>query len=305
MEPRAHHVLIGLFTLIVATAAVLFALWISKSGNDDQVKDYEVVFNEAVRGLSRGSAVQYNGIRVGEVRSLQLDPQDLRRVKALISVQTMIPIKEDTRARLALTSITGQSVIELSGGSPNSPTLQASEDHLPVIVATPSPIAQLMSGGEELMTDISTLLNRANAILSPENATHISASLDQLEHVLTKLSTASDGIPALVEQLNNAGGQAAQFFAQTQRLVDQQGKQVLNTMNTTLSSFTQLSKQLDQLVQNNAAMVGRGVQGFAELEPTMRELRRTLATLRQVGVKLEDNPSGFLLGNEQIQEFRP
>lgn len=305
MEPRAHHVLIGLFTLIVAGAAILFALWLSKSGNDDQVKDYEVVFTEAVRGLSRGSAVQYNGIRVGEVRSLHLDPQDLRRVKALISVQTMIPIKQDTRARLALTSITGQSVIELSGGSPDSPTLMGSGDNLPVIMATPSPIAQLMAGGEGLMTDISTLLNRANAILSPENATHINASLEQLQQLLAKLSQASDDIPGLVNQLNNASGQASELFAETQGLVDQQGKQVMNAMQSTLTSFKQLSSQLDQLVQDNAAMIGRGAQGFAELEPTMRELRRTLATLRQVGTRLEDNPSGFLLGREQIQEFQP
>lgn len=34
---------------------------------DDAFKDYEVIFNEAVSGLSRGSPVQYNGIKVGDV----------------------------------------------------------------------------------------------------------------------------------------------------------------------------------------------------------------------------------------------
>lgn len=305
MEPRAHHVLIGLFTVIVAAGAIIFALWLSKSNSDDKVNEYEVIFTEAVRGLSRGSAVQYNGIRVGEVRGLSLDPQDLRHVRARISVQTMIPIKQDTRARLALTSITGQSVIELSGGSPNSPALSAKDDGVPVIMATPSPIAQLMSGGEELVGNVSTLIDRANAILSPENAEHVTASLDQLQHVLSKLSTASDDVPALIAQLNKTGEQAGSFFDHSRTLLDKQGKQVMDSMQETLNSLSKVSDQLNQLVADNSDMLGRGAQGLAELEPTLREFRRTLATLRQLGGRLEDNPSGFLLGRERIQEFQP
>ena len=30
MEPRAHHVLIGSFTILAAAAALLFALWLGK-----------------------------------------------------------------------------------------------------------------------------------------------------------------------------------------------------------------------------------------------------------------------------------
>lgn len=305
MEPRAHHVMIGLFTLVVAAAAVLFALWLSTSSSDDQVNEYEVLFTEAVRGLSRGSAVQYNGIRVGEVRSLTLDPQDLRRVKARISVQTMIPIRQDTRARLALTSITGQSVIELSGGSPDSPPLDSNDNGLPVIVATPSPIAQLMAGGEDLMSSVSTLLERANSFLSPENAGNISASLDQLQHVLEKLAKGSDGVPDLLAQWGNTSDQATAFFASSQKLLDKQGVEAMNSLQATLASFKKTSEQLESMLKDNSAMVERGAQGLAQIEPTLRELRRTLATLRQLGSRLDDNPGRFLLGREHIQEFQP
>ena len=59
MEPRAHHVLIGFFTVMAVTAALLFTLWLSKAPGDAVQRYYTVVFNEAVRGLSIGSAVQY------------------------------------------------------------------------------------------------------------------------------------------------------------------------------------------------------------------------------------------------------
>ena len=80
METRAHHVLIGLFSVLVIVGAMLFGLWLAKASMDSTFKDYEVVFNEAVIGLSKGSSVQYNGIKVGDVIELRLDDKDPRRV---------------------------------------------------------------------------------------------------------------------------------------------------------------------------------------------------------------------------------
>ena len=84
METRAHHVMIGLFSVIVVVGAMLFGLWLAKSSVDTAFQDYEVIFNEAVSGLSQGSSVQYSGIKVGDVISLSLDPKDPRRVLARI-----------------------------------------------------------------------------------------------------------------------------------------------------------------------------------------------------------------------------
>jgi phospholipid/cholesterol/gamma-HCH transport system substrate-binding protein len=39
METRAHHVLIGLFTVIVVTAALLFGLWLAKTSTDQAFQD--------------------------------------------------------------------------------------------------------------------------------------------------------------------------------------------------------------------------------------------------------------------------
>lgn len=305
MEPRAHHVLIGVFTLLVATAAVLFSLWLTKAGRDAETRDYDIVFLEGVRGLSRGSAVQYNGLRVGEVRSLRLDPTDLQRVRAEVTIQAAIPIYEDTRARLALAGITGQSVIELSGGTPNSALLTAPDGGPPVIVASPSPLAQLMAGGEELMSKISNLLDNANHFLSDENSQSITTSLHQLETLMGQLSRAGEGVPELVSQLSTASQQAASLLKSTQGLVDKQGTQAMNAIQKSMDDFSRATQSLDKLVRDNAAAVGRGAQGLTEIEPTLRELRQALAGLRAITSRLNDNPAGYLLGRDKLQEFTP
>ncbi|MGO3131265.1 MAG: MlaD family protein [Alcaligenes sp.] len=305
MEPRAHHVLIGVFTVVVAVAAVLFSLWLAKAGQDAETQDYDIVFLEGVRGLSRGSAVQYNGLRVGEVRLLRLDPNDLQRVRAQVSIQASIPIHEDTQARLALAGITGQSVIELSGGTPNSPLLEATGDNLPMIVASPSPLAQLMAGGEEMMTQISKLLDNANTFLSSENSKSLSASLQKLETLMGQLSTAGEGVPALVKELSQASQQATALLSSTQGLVDRQGTQAMNAIQKSMEDFSRATQSLNKLLEQNSGAIGRGAQGLTEIEPALRELRQVLAGFRAVTSRLEDNPAGYLLGRDKLQEFTP
>ena len=86
MEPRAHHVLIGLFTVLAALASIIFAIWLSSASTSSEQNYYTVVFKQAVTGLSRGSAVQFSGIRIGEITELSLDHDDPRIVRARILI---------------------------------------------------------------------------------------------------------------------------------------------------------------------------------------------------------------------------
>ena len=55
----------------------------------------------------------------------------------------------------------------------------------------------------------------------------------------------------------------------------------------------------DQVALNN------GLQGFGNVGPAVSELGGTRGALRRVTQRLEDNPSGVLLGGDKIQEFTP
>ena len=192
MEPRAHHVLIGLFTVLMVAAALGFALWLSKASSDQEINDYDVIFTEAVSGLSQGSAVQYSGIKVGDVISLRLDPNDPRKVRAHIRVNANTPIKEDTRARLSITGITGASLIQLHSGSPESPMLVSKGDQRAEIIADPSPLSRLMSNGEDLVLSVTRLLNRANQLFSRDNIGRISRTLENIEQTSASVSEQRD-----------------------------------------------------------------------------------------------------------------
>ncbi|MBV7571138.1 MCE family protein [Pseudomonas sp. PDM32] len=312
METRAHHVLIGLFTVIVVTAALLFGLWLAKSSVDTEFKDYEVVFNEAVSGLSKGSSVQYSGIKVGDVISLRLDPKDPRRVLARIRLAGDTPVKEDTQAKLALTGVTGTSIIQLSGGTPQSPTLKGKDGHLPTIVASPSPIARLLNDSEDLMAGVSTLMHNANLMFSTENIERISNTLEHLEQTTGTIAEQRGDIRQAMQQLASVGKQANNMLEQTTTLMrnangllNEHGKEALGSAEQAMKSLQESSATLNTLISANQDSLNSGMQGLNGLGPAVREMRETLSSLRVITKRLEADPSGYLLGSDKTKEFTP
>lgn len=312
METRAHHVLIGLFSVLVIVGAMLFGLWLAKASMDSTFKDYEVVFNEAVSGLSKGSSVQYNGIKVGDVIELRLDVKDPRRVLARIRLAAGTPVKVDTKAKLALTGVTGTSIIQLSGGDPNSPILKGKDGKLPVLIATPSPIARLLTDGSDMMANVNMLLHNANALFSSDNVERVSKTLENLEQTTTAISSQRGDISQTLKQLAQVGKQASSALEQTTALmrnanglVSTEGKQMFNSAEQAMKSLEHSSATINALLNNNEDSLNSGLQGLNQLGPAVNELRETLSTLRSISRRLEANPSGYLLGRERNKEFTP
>ena len=312
METRAHHVLIGLFTVLVVAAALLFGLWLAKSSVDSAFKDYEVVFNEAVTGLSQGSAVQYSGIKIGDVITLRLDPKDPRRVLAQIRVTGETPIKQDTQAKLALTGITGTSIIQLSGGTPQSPELVGHDGNLPIIIASPSPISRLLNDSSDLMSSVNQLLQNANLMFSADNVKSLSRTLDHLEQTTGAIADQRDDIRQTLKQLAQVGKQASATMEQTAALMrnangmlNSDGKQIFNSAEQAMKSLQQSSVTINRLLNGNQQSLDSGMQGLGELGPAVRELRDTMSSLRAISRRLEANPSGYLLGSDKNKEFEP
>jgi len=312
METRAHHVMIGLFSVIVVVGAMLFGLWLAKSSVDSAFQDYEVIFNEAVSGLSQGSAVQYSGIKVGDVTSLRLDPKDPRRVLARIRLSGQTPIKEDTQAKLALTGITGTSIIQLSGGTPQSPELKGKDGELPQITASPSPIARLLNNSNDLMTSINLLLHNANRMFSRANVDRLAKTLDNLQQTTGAIADQRGDIKVVMEQLMQVSKQASATLEQTTALMrnangllNDQGKQMFGSAEQAMHSLEQSTATINTLLTDNKDSLNSGMQGLNELAPAVRELRDTLGSLRAISRRLEANPSGYLLGSDKNKEFTP
>ena len=304
METRAHHIIIGLFTLGAGALALLFALWMSHSGTDDDVRLYDVIFREAVSGLSVGSPVQYSGIRVGEVERLRLDPQDPRQVWARVRISSSAPVKVDTLARLTMLNITGAAGIELSQGLPESALLTAGEG-VPVIQAEQSSLARLRLNSDELLLSITSLLDRANQMLSEENGTYISRILGNLNSVTDNLVEQQATLRAGLASLASAGEELNQLLGRVDDQFAEHGDPLLNTAAEPMDNVQRFTLQMTTLMGDNEQALSNGMQSFNELGPAIEELRSVLSGLNDITTRLEEDPAGFLLGDDNIKEYQP
>ncbi|GAB2717740.1 MlaD family protein [Halomonas garicola] len=312
MEPRAHHVLIGLFTIITLGGALLFALWLGKTSVEHDYSYYEVGFSRAVSGLSEGNKVQYSGIEVGDVVRLSLDPEDPRHVRALVRIYSDIPIKQDTNASLALANITGSMNIQLRGGTPQSPRLKGDREHPPLIEAKPSPLNSLLSNSEELFTQVDTLLEKANRLLSEENAEHVTRILSNVDIASQSLVDERGTIDKTLTQVHRASVQAEKSLASfarlsesTHGLLEEQGQPIMQAAHQAMRDLATTTERLSTLTATHEESLSQGLQGIGELAPAMFELRSTLSQLNRITRRLEESPADFLLGRDPIQEFTP
>ena len=275
METKANYLMIGGFVLGVLALAFVFVFWMTNLAGGG--KRYFIVFDGSVAGLATGSSVGFNGIKVGEVQSMQLDPADARKVQVLISLHGDTPVRENSHASMQSLGLTGGTGIQITAGTPDSPFLVATaENPIPVIAAD-------RGGGQGLFDAAPAVMNNANALLLRFNdlvaeiKNSIHKTLTNVESVTTMLDQRKDDIAKTITDVQAAA-----------------------------QSFKDLSGKLEVSLGDNLDNVTKTAKdSLQEFGNFMREGRRAAATLNRVLEKFEANPRSFLLGGSQVPEYTP
>ena len=158
MEIRARYMLIGGFVLAFALGMFGFVYWIKNTGGLTQRASYQIRFEQPVAGLAIGSSVLFNGVRVGAISELRLDPQHPKRLDIVIGVDRGTPIRADTQVDVSYQGLTGAPAIALKGGDAGAPALTATERGLPVLVAGPDVGQNLTEAARGTLHHIDTIL---------------------------------------------------------------------------------------------------------------------------------------------------
>jgi phospholipid/cholesterol/gamma-HCH transport system substrate-binding protein len=199
METRAPYALIGTFVLAAIGAIFGFVYWLNNTGGLSERAIYRVRFENTVSGLLTGAAVLFNGIRVGEVTNLQLNPGDPREVLATISIVASTPIRANTQAGLEFQGLTGVPVITLQGGTGAAP-IAASKSEPPLLVADPEAGQSMTEAARQALRRLDTLL--------ADNSDSLHSALGNLStfaEALGRNSGRVDGILAGLERMTGGG----------------------------------------------------------------------------------------------------
>lgn len=312
MEEKVNFALVGVFVLALGAALIAGILWLSSGGAYRRTYDtYQTYMSESVSGLSRDAPVRYRGVEVGRVRRMTLAPSHIEQVQLTLEIERGTPVKQDTVAVLRVQGLTGIAYVELTGGSQESPPLEARPgDAYPVIRSGPSLMVRLDSAVTALLTNLNRSSEAVNALLDADNQREFKQTLTDLRIVartlaarsatidsglasanrtLDNMARASAGLPQLLERLQ----QSADGFDRMTRELAHAGESASATLagaNATLSSVgAAAAGARDDLRRASNETV-------PEVRLLASELREVTASLRRFSEQLEQNPSMLLYG---------
>jgi phospholipid/cholesterol/gamma-HCH transport system substrate-binding protein len=198
METRANYTLIGAFVVGCIAAAFGFIYWLQYAGGLSQQAYYKVKFEQPSGGLAALSAVTFNGVRVGNVMDLRLDPENPSVLVASISVDPATPVRADTQVELSYQGFTGAPVLALKGGAPDAPKLTSQDGSPPMLTAA--------AGSGQTLTDAAReALGHFDDILK-QNAKPLNTAVTGIAKFADMLGRNSDRVEGLIGGLEKLAG---------------------------------------------------------------------------------------------------
>lgn len=261
MEAKTHYTIVGFCVVLLCAALLGSALWLSTSYDKKNYTSYIVYLNEAVSGLNVDSAVKYNGVPVGSVYRIKLNPNNPQQVRLLLHIERGTPITHSTFATLISQGITGTTFVGLSASSGDlTPLKKRFGEPFPVIPARPSLLNQLDHVLKEVSENVNVVSVRIKSVLDDENINNFKQSLANIRkfsnimsvraNKLTKeLTSAGENISSTMKAgksaLNKISGEA---FPPTMQL--------LHKLNHVADNLEKVSNELRQ----NPSVIFRGTK---------------------------------------------
>ncbi|MEO3385736.1 MlaD family protein [Mesorhizobium sp. CAU 1741] len=253
METRANYVIVGIFTLVTVLAAFGFVYWTSGVGDQTETAALRFRIPGSASGLTRGSVVFFNGVKVGDVTRVYIDVSNPTVAIADAVVDRLTPITRSTQADVGLAGLTtGQANIELRGGNPAEPNLldlAEAEGTVAELAANPSAVTNLLESAQNIFSRADAVLSELE-LLAGDARGPITQTLLNVEEFSTALSNNAEGIneflasvTAMSSTLNRVSERLDTTLAAAENLVTAVDR---DQIAATISNVEQFTRRLDE-----------------------------------------------------------
>ncbi|MBV6657120.1 MAG: MCE family protein [Devosiaceae bacterium] len=284
METRANHIVVGLFALAVIAAGLSFIYWVVEFGDGEERAEIIFQFNGPVNGLNTGSPVLFNGIQVGEVRSLSLNPNNPQEALALAAVSTDAPVRADTEASLGITGITGTAFIALRGGSLDEPPLLDPEQPV-VMTAEISAVQDLIDGARNVLGRADLAMQTIENFLLV-NEPFLTQTIADINEITGTIAAQSDnieqlmmGVGAIATEISGLSGRLEGIISGSETLIAAVDPE---SVAEVVENIRLASTEFRGIGEDARALAARGEGVFDTLEASADTLSATLTDVQTV-----------------------
>ncbi|WP_159587886.1 MlaD family protein [Chelativorans xinjiangense] len=289
METKANYVIVGIFTVLAVLAAFGFIYWTAGIGDRGEMTPVRFRILGSAAGLSRGSAVLFNGVGVGSVIRVYVDPENPRNAIAEAEVdRTQAPVKASTRADVGLAGLSGQASIELTGGDPGEPNLldeAVERGEVPTINASPSAVTNLLQTTQSVLTRADAIIGQLEGFVTDARGP-LTETLNNVETFTKALADNADGIDKflasvgeLSQTISEISGQLNATLQAAEELINSVDKQKVADVVDNVDRFTRQLAEAGERLDGIATGVDEAV---ASLSTFSENANRTLGRVDDI-----------------------
>lgn len=305
METKANYVIVGLFTVLAVLAAFGFVYWTAAIGDRGETSVLRIRIPGSASGLSRGSAVLFNGIKVGDVRRVYIDVTNPTVAIADADIDRLTPITKSTKADIGLAGLTGQANIELKGADPKEVNLLDEAEkagRIAEIVANPSAVTNLLQTAQDIFKRADTVLSQLEGftkdVRGPLTQTVVNAqkfsdalgrNADGIDKFLASVATLSDELAGVSGKLDGTLKAAEGLLNSVDK---DKVKTIVGNVETFTNDLSASSKRLETImaeVDSTAKSIGKLSEGavgtLAKVDGTLTKVDGILENVDPKAVK--------------------
>lgn len=300
MERNANYAIVGLISAIVFVGLVVFVVWLAGNGFSRSTDAYDILFKGPVRGLSQGAEVHFNGIKVGDVRRIFLDPKDATMVIAKSRVTSDVPIRSDSVATLEPQGITGVNYIQIGAGTQSKPLLKdvTPAGQTPVIPTRADALSNLLNGSGNIVQRAGEAFDRVNQVLSDQNIKSIGDTLTSVKTVageLAKRKAIIADAQKTVQDANSTVIQVRDLAKSSDNLVNSDGKRSLAKLADAATQIEAAAKSLRAMTDSlKDPTTEFATTALPRMSDAIISLQRATDQINQMVGEIRNNPRGFV-----------
>jgi phospholipid/cholesterol/gamma-HCH transport system substrate-binding protein len=322
MAGKREQVFVGLF--VIVAAAVLIGMVFAISGAFGRTaKTYHAYFPFA-GGIEQGASVRYaGGPKVGRVEKLSIDPKNPAQIDVVFSVQTDLPVKTDSRAKIMSMSPLGDNHLEILPGGAQS-ALAPPGSVLPsdayvdfnALTAQINDLApqakQLVQSLNDRAAELKVTIDRVNDLLNAQNRANLTATLEdargmieenrpEIKSTVQHLNAVSQKIEPLLQNLRNTSDEANKTLTHIDELLGENRadvRQAVAELRKSLTTLTDITSRVDQTLDVNTENIDELLDNFRRVSQNLKEFTDTIKK-RPYTLIRANNPREHKPGEQQ------
>lgn len=278
MDTKAHYTLVGIMAVVLLGGLIATILWLSVGLNRPTYNTFLIYMDQSVVGLNKEAPVKFNGVDVGYVKDMQLNPKNSQQVIVNLQIREGTPITTSTVATLSPQGITGIAYIGLSANTPNAPLVKTTKTPpFPVIPSEPSLLVQLSSLLKDTSANFQGMSDSVQNMLDAQNAANFKQILINLNKVTASIADNSQDLQQILTQTNL----------------------ILQNTSTASAQFPEMMAKLNNSITNLNQTTNLIKQGMIPAVRTINHLDTITGDIQSFTNDIKQNPAILLRGKAQ------